>query len=414
MSKFSPLSSRRPVLMMGVALLATGWTPTQAFAARADLVELGLAGDAAAIEELRGLGPVSVEKLLAARPAAGSEDYEAWARALDRVCAQRDCADSGLYWHTDLGSALARAEREDKPVLSLRLLGRLDEEVSCANSRFFRTVLYPDPQVRRVLREEVVLHWQSVRPVPTITIDFGDGRTLAGTVTGNSLHVVLDPRGRVVDLIPGLYGPGMFLETVSAATTLARDGYLLDDKQFALARSMFHGSAVATSRAGLTAARWPVPEGQNAEDTSPTALAAGVLAMSKVAGEGPLVRAMSLASWREQTQHTDWAVLAARLRGTWKLSAESRAFLARKHQAHDHAEATRVAETFEQLVGLDTVHNEYLFHPVVRSWLGADLELEITPDDLVERVYDELFLTPSSDPWLGLYSPDTYLALKPE
>jgi hypothetical protein len=30
-----------------------------------------------------------------------------------------------------------------------------------------------------------------------------------------------------------------------------------------------------------------------------------------------------------------------------------------------------------------------------------------------ERVYAELFLTPGSDPWLGLVSPDTYLALTP-
>ena len=32
-------------------------------------------------------------------------------------------------------------------------------------------------------------------------------------------------------------------------------------------------------------------------------------------------------------------------------------------------------------------------------------------DQLDERVYSELFLTPGSDPWLGLASPETYLAL---
>ena len=34
-----------------------------------------------------------------------------------------------------------------KPILSLRLLGKLTDEFSCANSRFFRTVLYPNAEV---------------------------------------------------------------------------------------------------------------------------------------------------------------------------------------------------------------------------------------------------------------------------
>ncbi len=62
--------------------------------------------------------------------------------ALDRACRQFDCASSGLYWFTDLDAALAEARRTHRPVLSLRLLGNLDEEMSCANSRYFRTLLY--------------------------------------------------------------------------------------------------------------------------------------------------------------------------------------------------------------------------------------------------------------------------------
>jgi hypothetical protein len=31
---------------------------------------------------------------------------------------------------------------------------------------------------------------------------------------------------------------------------------------------------------------------------------------------------------------------------------------------------------------------------------------------LNERVYAQLFLTPGSDPWLGLLSPDVYTALE--
>jgi len=78
-------------------------------------------------------------------------------------------------------------------------LGKLDEELSCANSRFFRTTLYANTEVAKYLREHFVLHWKSVRPVPKITIDFGDGRKLERTITGNSIHYVLDTEGRVVD-----------------------------------------------------------------------------------------------------------------------------------------------------------------------------------------------------------------------
>src|SRR6188768_40672 len=94
---------------------------------------------------------------------------------LDRICAQKDAHTSLLYWHTDQGAALADARRTKRPILSLRLLGRLDQELSCANSRFFRKLLYPDTQINRALRERFVLHWESVRAVPIVTIDFGDG-----------------------------------------------------------------------------------------------------------------------------------------------------------------------------------------------------------------------------------------------
>src|SRR5207248_3012198 len=95
--------------------------------------------------------------------------------------------------------------------LSLRLLGNLNDEFSCANSRFFRTALYANTEVSAAMRENFVLQWKSVRPVPKVTIDFGDGRVVERTITGNSIHYVLDADGRVLDALPGLYGPQAFL-----------------------------------------------------------------------------------------------------------------------------------------------------------------------------------------------------------
>jgi hypothetical protein len=62
-------------------------------------------------------------------------------------------------------------------------------------------------------------------------------------------------------------------------------------------------------------------------------------------------------------------------------------------------------------IALDTVRNEYLLHTKLYVWLIADHQRsELSA--LNKRVYAELFLTPASDPWLGLYSPEVYTALE--
>ena len=126
---------------------------------------------------------------------------------IDQVGMQRYCSRSGLYWYTDFEQAKAAARQSGKPILSLRMLGNLNEDFSCANSRFFRTTLYANSEISQALRDNYVLHWKSVRPVPKVTIDFGDGRKLERTLTGNSIHYILTPDGEVVDALPGLYGP---------------------------------------------------------------------------------------------------------------------------------------------------------------------------------------------------------------
>lgn len=130
--------------------------------------------------------------------------------AIDREAAQKDAWRSGLFWYTDFNQALAAAKSSGKPILSLRLLGRLDEELSCANSRFFRKTLYVDPNISSLLRSRYILHWESVRPVPIVTIDYGDGMVVKRTLTGNSIHYLLAPDGRVIDALPGLLNADTF------------------------------------------------------------------------------------------------------------------------------------------------------------------------------------------------------------
>ncbi|HTR52167.1 MAG TPA: hypothetical protein VMJ10_15745 [Kofleriaceae bacterium] len=213
--------------------------------------------------DLRSLGPSGLDLHLARHGRAAS-------RELDRVCAQIHAHTTLLYWFTDLPAALAEAKRTRRPVLSLRLLGRLDEELSCANSRFFRRLLYPEPRINRVLRDRFVLHWQSVRPVPKVTIDFGDGRTLSRTLTGNSLHVVLDAGGQPIDALPGLVDADTFRAELERALAMAVGGR----------------RRLATNHA--RAMRLPLAGGPRRRS-----LDASLLAPTKHVVEGPMLRGVS-------------------------------------------------------------------------------------------------------------------------
>ena len=188
----------------------------------AGLATTALSGDPASVKSLREAGPPGLEALL--REAApqvaelrlnkvrlDADSILSLRTAVDGVAGQRDAWASGLYWFTDLTAAKVEAVKTKRPILSLRLLGNLDEEYCCANSRFFRTVLYANEAVSKLLRGSYVLHWKSVRPAPLLTIDMGDGRRIKRTITGNSIHYLLDADGTVLNAFPGIYSPAGFM-----------------------------------------------------------------------------------------------------------------------------------------------------------------------------------------------------------
>lgn len=291
---------------------------------------------------------------------AALESFEA---VVDQVAGQRDATVSRLYWYTDLERAKAAAGESGKPILSLRMLGKLTDEFSCANSRYFRTTLYANKEISDFLRDNFVLHWQSVRPVPRVTIDFGDGRKLQRTVTGNSAHYVLTSDGEPLDVLPGLYSPQEFLAWLHCTRALSAD-YLaatdVTEREDTL--TAYHRNRLAA----LNTEEFR-PQDVRLDDASvalirrenPTAFDANRIAISKSRVEDPILR------------------LVQRLEGS-------------------------IAE--------DTARNETQLHRKIHQWYLAG-EVTGDYDALNERVYRELFLTPSSDPWLGLAQPDVYTAL---
>lgn len=305
-AKFSFLSLLLLVLFSAQIALAN--ESTAALARKA--VSEDPAEATAAIEELRARGPEGLDALMTeyadqihihiqdARIAATPE-WERLTHALDLVGQQKNNFISGLYWYTDLDEAKKAAHETGKPILSLRLLGNLTDELSCANSRFFRTVLYPNAQIRDILRNRFVLHWKSVRPVPRVTVDFGDGRKLERTVTGNSIHYILDSDGRLVDALPGLFGPAAFQRWLNGAETLVQSLAGKNDRdRDVLLGNVYSGRIDQISRAWLADTKqfngklprdFRIPAGLDAS-------AIAGLAETKSVTERPLARAITSTS----------------------------------------------------------------------------------------------------------------------
>jgi len=57
------------------------------------------------------------------------------------------------------------------------------------------------------------------------------------------------------------------------------------------------------------------------------------------------------------------------------------------------------------------VRNEYVLHSTIHEWF-ANQTAPRNLDELNARVYAQLFLTPDSDPWLGLVPADTFTGLE--
>src|SRR5262245_61740099 len=170
------------------------------------------------------------------------------AAQIDAFAHQKYATVSRLYWHVDLASAKAAARELGRPILHLRMLGRLDEDLSCANSRLFRTTLYANQEISAFLRDRFVLYWSSERPVPRVTIDYGDGRRLERTTTGNSAHYVLDAGGHVLDVLPGLYAPSAFRRELEGSLVLASRARGLSDDARARVIADYHQQRVTDAR----------------------------------------------------------------------------------------------------------------------------------------------------------------------
>jgi hypothetical protein len=251
----------------------------------------------------------------------------------------------------------------------------------------------------------------------------------------------------LIDALPGLYGPAAFVRALEQGESVALSLAELSDAEMAEPLAAWHAmrqaqiaadwradlDAVAATREEIDAAtqanRAPTTNqaaSRGPANNPPRAKEAAKLAVGKGEVEVNLIAAISpteLADLDAASDDATWTAIAALHADDARLDAASVNLMRAKHPqaalAGRRAMTKRVVEdpllrvvaNFQASIALDTVRNEYLLHRRIHEWLAA---APLTPDLNVfnERVYADLFLTPSSDPWLGLVPADTYTALE--
>ncbi len=391
--------------------LFSGIASAQSKGPSADLAEQSISSDQSiavkAQDQLRLTGPQGLELLqqLFAKEIMqhrrGMPADARWKRigaALDRVARQYDDYSSGLYWYTDLEKAKAAAHASGRPILSLRLLGRLDEDLSCANSRFFRTTLYPDAEISGLLKDQFILHWESVRPAPRITIDFGDGRKLERTITGNSIHYILDADGKVMDVLPGLYSADVFTTelklTLNAAKEIPRNG----NGSYVQHMRATHVRLLNAWAADLAEIKWRPMSGP--PDLFPI--------------EQDLEKLTDDPTWQQiASMHTSTVAFDGRVRELMARKfpdARTAAPLAVSKSAVE-IPMLRAFPTLTNSIALDTVRNNYMLRTRILAYLSGGEMQSLSLRQINDWVYTVVFLTPKDDPWLGLAPQNVFAAL---
>ncbi|MFM9902989.1 MAG: hypothetical protein ACKVQJ_00290 [Pyrinomonadaceae bacterium] len=407
-------------LMLSSAVFAAGKT---AETLAVEAVANDTAMSVPAIRELRAMGSVGLDALFTRYAADidrfiktgnATADWKRIAAALDTVAMQKDAYTSHLYWYTDLDAAKAAAKAKNKPILTLRLLGNLNEEFSCANSRLFRAILYSNAGVSKYLRDNYILHWKSVRPAPRITIDFGDGRKIERTITGNSIHYIIDANGNVIDAIPGLYNPATFLKYITKSNEINKSVQKLPlaEQNRALLKYRKDGfdAIVAERKKTIETAGVQMTETK----TGTLAILAAPIAVAKmiVVDEYSILRVYDdFAKFEQSVNYDDWNKLASVYSTNNALDANSIAMIRRQNAKTglSEAEFEGLFAKLNSFLALDTTRNDFLFHTKLYEWLNRDRPGDL--ESLNAQVYDKIFQTPNSDKWLGLYSTDVYTAL---
>ena len=84
-------------------------------------------------------------------------------------------------------------------------------------------MLFSQKQVADYLNQHFECAWEELRPVPQVSIDFGNGHRLRRTLNGNVATWLCDSEGRPADILAGLATPKSLLERCRSIDELIKD-----------------------------------------------------------------------------------------------------------------------------------------------------------------------------------------------
>jgi hypothetical protein len=323
----------------------------------------------------------------------------------DRVSGQKDAVSSGLFWFTNLEEAKGEAARLDKPILCLEMLGDLREDFSCANSRFFRTLLYSNTAIASNLRNNYVLCWESVIKVPKVTIEYPDGKKQVQTITGNSMHMVLNSKGEILDALPGLYGPSFF-NTWLKQLSQKNSNETTDRLQQVSLGKLEDKTLVKMVSDEI----WNelVIEGDPYQKMPEKAISASQISVAKVQMETPLYT--SIFTWNKKRfkslpSKEEEGFRYSNFGFYWESLDNSTLELIAAKKAYGNSELANTLRDLSNKLSVESVRNEVKIHVTILKWLQKDRK---NKKYFVNKVYKELFLTPLDDKRMGLYDKSIY------
>lgn len=332
-------------------------------------------------------------------------------KLFDNVCGQKDAVSSKLFWYSNVEEALAAAKKENKPVLCLQMLGNLREDFSCANSRFFRTLLYSNTKVSETLRDKYILCWESVIEVPKVTIEYPDGKKQIQTITGNSMQLVMNKDGEILDALPGLYGPEFFatwLQQFSGNTNVKT----LREKQQQRIKELKNVELSAK----LNSEDWGnIVEEEKIENTEAPikALKASEISVAKTVVEAPVYskvfkvnkKFMKTSTKVNMSEFGFYEAYGFKNEG---ISAKTQELIMAKKK-YNSQEILATMKTTSDNLSKESIRNDVKLHVTILEWLQNE-SISKNKKEFVTKVYKDIFLTPLNDKRMGLYDRSIYSA----
>lgn len=82
-------------------------------------------------------------------------------------------------------------------------------------------MLFSNDAVVQAINSGFEPYWESVRPVPMVKIDFGNGHVITRTLNGNIATYACTADGQVLDILPGIYAPAEYQDRLGQLRLLA-------------------------------------------------------------------------------------------------------------------------------------------------------------------------------------------------